>query len=260
MLETLEARFRAAMPAVDFCSFRFLQERAELIAVRRGVLEPVSTSDDLGVMVTVAHDGGWGYGATSDLSEEGLKRAVKQAQEWAQRTKGRTVFDPAELPKAQAKGHYEGPAANPWEGIKLVDKIDLLKRECSRLKTDDAIVNWESSLWHTAGESLIVTNVGGRLTQTFSYVVPHLGVHANKGGETVRRTFGAQAFGRQGGMEVLQQTGFNTAAPRIAEQALELLGAPNCPEETTQVLLAPDQMVLQIHESIGHPLELDLES
>lgn len=257
MLETLEARFRAAMPAVDFCSFRFMREKAEQVAVRRGVLEPVSTSDDMGVMVTVAHDGGWGYGATSDLSEEGLKRAVQRAREWAERTQGKTVFDPAELPQAQAKGHYAGPVQNAWEDVKLIDKVDLLKRECARLKTDDAIVNWISAFSHTAGESMIVTSAGGHLTQTFSYLIPSMMVHANKGAETVRRTFGANAFGRQGGMEVLQQTGFNTAAPRIAEQALMLLAAPDCPEETTHLLLAPDQMVLQIHESIGHPIELD---
>ena len=50
---------------------------------------------------------------------------------------------------------------------------------------------------------------------------------------------------------------FDTAAPRLTEEALELLSAPNCPTGAMDVLLAPDQMILQIHESIGHPLELD---
>jgi predicted Zn-dependent protease len=58
-------------------------------------------------------------------------------------------------------------------------------------------------------------------------------------------------------MEVLDDTAFHEAAPRIAEEALELVAAPNCPTGTMDVLLAPDQMILQIHESIGHPLELD---
>ena len=58
-------------------------------------------------------------------------------------------------------------------------------------------------------------------------------------------------------MEVLDRYGFGEAATRIAQQALELLHAPNCPTGTMDVLLAPDQMMLQIHESIGHPLELD---
>ena len=55
----------------------------------------------------------------------------------------------------------------------------------------------------------------------------------------------------------LYRLGFDEAAPRLAREVLELLAAPDCPTRTTDVLLAPDQMILQIHESIGHPLELD---
>jgi predicted Zn-dependent protease len=56
---------------------------------------------------------------------------------------------------------------------------------------------------------------------------------------------------------VLAQSGFHAAAPRIADEAIQLLLAPNCPSDKMDLLLAPDQMILQIHESIGHPLELD---
>ena len=58
-------------------------------------------------------------------------------------------------------------------------------------------------------------------------------------------------------MEVLDQCAFQDAAPHIADEAVQLLLAPNCPTGTMDVLLAPDQMILQIHESVGHPLELD---
>src|SRR4029077_14789866 len=62
---------------------------------------------------------------------------------------------------------------------------------------------------------------------------------------------------RQGGLEVLEETGFLEAPELVAEEAVELLAAPNCPSGTRDLLLAPDQMILQVHESIGHPLELD---
>ena len=71
------------------------------------------------------------------------------------------------------------------------------------------------------------------------------------------RTFGRHGYGRQGGFEVLDRVGFFDAAPRIGGEALELLSAPNCPSGQTDLVLAPDQMIIQIHESIGHPLELD---
>jgi predicted Zn-dependent protease len=88
-------------------------------------------------------------------------------------------------------------------------------------------------------------------------VYPSLNATANEGTNTQTRTFGGHAFCGQGGAEVLGRYGFGDAASRIAEQALELLVAPNCPTGLMDALLAPDQMILQIHESIGHPLELD---
>src|ERR671925_393821 len=89
------------------------------------------------------------------------------------------------------------------------------------------------------------------------YVVPMRSATANAGAETQTRTFGGRGFCRQGGLEVLDHVGFRTAAPRTAQEALQLLMAPNCPSGTMDVLPAPDQVILQVHESIGHPLELD---
>ncbi|MDU0220616.1 hypothetical protein, partial [Escherichia coli] len=62
---------------------------------------------------------------------------------------------------------------------------------------------------------------------------------------------------RQGGLERIGQSGFVGSGARLAEEALQLLAAPNCPAGRMDVLLMPDQMMLQIPESIGHPLELD---
>jgi predicted Zn-dependent protease len=65
-------------------------------------------------------------------------------------------------------------------------------------------------------------------------------------------------FCQQGGIEVLERAGFRTQeGPRVAREVLELVGATPCPSGAMDVILMPDQMTLQIHESIGHPLELD---
>ena len=89
-------------------------------------------------------------------------------------------------------------------------------------------------------------------------MMPGLSVTAHDEGVTQTRSLnGYRGICQQGGMEVLGRFGFEAAGRRVAEEALELLAAPNCPSGTMDVLLAPDQMILQIHESIGHPLELD---
>jgi predicted Zn-dependent protease len=257
MFERLEERFHQVAPTADWCSLRCVHERSEYLAVRQNVLQPVSTSEDSGAMLTVFASGGMGYAATSDLTLSGLRRAAEQAHTWAQQSAGRSVVDFSKMPLAPPRGEYASVAQIPWRSVSLADKIDLLQTECARLKIDDRIVDWDASLWYTEIDTLYLTTDGGHVRQRFHYIVPMLSVTANAGAETQVRTFGGRGYCRQGGLEVLDHLGFRTAAPRIATEALQLLTAPNCPAGVMDLLLAPDQMILQIHESIGHPLELD---
>ena len=256
--ERLEAWFREAAPEVRFCSLRYVGERSEQLCVRRGVVEPIASGDDAGVMITVIDGDGLGYAGTCDLSPEGLGRALSRARDWARRTAACGVMDFSAAPLQEAcRGEYRTPVSIPWDSVPLRDKIDLLRAESERLHTDPRIVDWDTSLWHSETETLYLTVDGTRVHQTLSQLVPTLGCTANDGPETVSRTFGGRGFCRQGGLEVLDQTGFRDAAPVLAQEALELLAAPNCPAGTMDLLLAPDQLILQVHESIGHPLELD---
>jgi predicted Zn-dependent protease len=257
MYERIEEHFRQVAPAVDFCALRWVSERSEFLVVRQNVLQPVVTSEDSGAMLTVYNGGGMGYAATSDLSLGGLRHAAEQARDWAQHSAGHSVVDFTKILPDPPHGEYASPELLPWRSVPLSEKIDLLRTECARLKTDDRIVDWDASLWYTEMETLYLTADGGRVRQLFRYIVPMLSATANAGAETQTRTFGGRGYCRQGGLEVLEQLGFRTAAPRLAAEALQLLQAPNCPSGTMDVLLAPDQMILQIHESIGHPLELD---
>jgi predicted Zn-dependent protease len=257
MWEDVERRFRAAAPAVDFCSLRLVEERDEQLSVRRGVAQPPSTSLDVGAMITVFDDGGMGYAATSDLTSSGLRRAAGRACEWARAMRGRGLVDPRALVRPPRSGEFTSPVRRPWSDVSLGDKIELLRRLNERLKRHASIEDWEAGLWYGERETLLVRADGGRLRQRHAFVLPTLSASANEGADTQTRTFGGHALCRQGGLEVLEETGFLDAPERVAAEAVELLAAPNCPSGTRDLLLAPDQMILQIHESIGHPLELD---
>jgi len=257
MQERIAERFRAIAPAVDFCSLRFVHTRSEFLAVRQNILQPVSTSEDMGAMITVIDGGGMGYAGTSDLTEGGLRRAAEHALSWARRSAGRSVIDFSRVPFPRPDGDYVSSVKIPWSGMPRQDKIDLLRLTSERLKLDERIVDWEASLWYTDSDTLYLTADGGQARQSFHYLVPMLSATANAGIETQTRSFAGRGHCRQGGLEVLDHTHFCEVAPRIASEALQLLSAPNCPSGTMDVLLAPDQMILQIHESIGHPLELD---
>ena len=257
MFESIEARFRQAVPAVGFCSIRLVSERSEALVVRQDVLQPVVKSEDQGAMLTVWDKGGMGYAATSDLSYSGIRQAIDEACTWAHASAAHSLVDFSTIFTEPPKGEYAVQEAEPWQGVSLADKIDLLRHESGRLRIDPRIVDWDVSLWHTDVDALYLTADGGRVQQSFHSLVPSLSATANDGPETQTRTFGGRGYCRQGGLEILGVLGFHEAAPRIAEEAIQLLVAPNCPSDTMDLLLAPDQMILQIHESIGHPLELD---
>jgi predicted Zn-dependent protease len=104
----------------------------------------------------------------------------------------------------------------------------------------------------------LVTSEGGDIVQHYRFLFPGMSVTAHADGDTQTRTLnGYRGICQQGGDEILARFGYVGAGRRIAREALELIAAPNCPSGTMDVLLTPDQVILQIHESIGHPLELD---
>jgi len=260
-LDALAARFRALAPAVDYCALRMVEETSEQTSVRQDVPEPSLSTFDRGAMITVIDGDGLGYAATSDFSEAGLKAAIERAHELARLSQGRSVFGgrSPELPALPSTGaHYASPTRTPI-ALAKADRIELLMRESRACKTDDKIVDWTAGLWTVRSRQFLVTADGGQALQEFDFTIPSLHVVAHHAGLTQVRSWGGRynGFCQQGGFEVLERSGFFGCGARTAEEALQLLAAPNCPAGQLDVILMPDQMMLQIHESIGHPLELD---
>ena len=76
---------------------------------------PVRTSRDVGVMITVHAEGGAGYAATSDLTQEGLAKAADRARQWARSTAGRSVVERPDVQPAIRDGEYRSRVARPWK-------------------------------------------------------------------------------------------------------------------------------------------------
>ncbi len=259
MLETLQSDFRSLAPAVDFCALRFVEESSEYLAVRQDVPEPPQLAVNRGAMVTVIDKGGLGYAATSDLSRAGLARAIERARRYAGLTAGKAVVDYSAVDMPRPNGEYRSPMGRDPASLSRKDKYELLAAEAKECRVDDRIVDWEANLWTTTSKQAYFTAGGGAVEQEFHFVVPNLSATAYAKGESQTRTHAGRynGFCRQGGLEILDAFGLKGGGRQVAEGALELLAAPNCPSGKMDVLLMPDQMMLQIHESIGHPLELD---
>jgi predicted Zn-dependent protease len=259
MYEQLQTAFKAALPAVDFAALRLVDERAQVLTVRQGVAAPPSESIDRGVMVSVIDQGGMGYAATSDLTESGLREALARARDLAVATRAHSVVDYKTVAMASPVGRYAPPPSAPMEALTLADRYALLADVAAATKCDDRIVDWESMLWTTHSRQLYLTSEGGAAAQEFHFVVPNVSATAHAAGITQSRSSAGRYNGycQQGGREVLERAGFAQDGERVAQEALALVMAPDCPGGVMDVVLMPDQMMLQIHESIGHPLELD---
>ena len=241
----------------DFWSLRFVEETCESFSVQRNVQQPWAVSTDRGVMASVYAGGGYGYAATADMSPQGLRNALQRAQAWALGTARLALIDSRTLPRPAPRGRYVSPSFDrPLPSHS--DWYEMLQRESLQAACDPRIVDWEALVDVLKATHRLITSEGGDVVQWHRYLYPSISVTAHADGVTQQRSLnGQRGMCQQGGIEILDRVGFAGSGRRVAEEALELLLAPNCPSGRMDVLLAPDQMVLQIHESIGHPLELD---
>ncbi len=256
LADTLQHRFAALKSSADFWSLRHVQESRESYWVRRRVAQAPSFVDDAGAMLTVRIAGVEAYAATSDLSQTGLQAALERAEALARAMAGRSLLDLGSQPQPAEQADdvmpgYEQPLAGAahW--------FELLMAESALIPRDARLVDSHVGLTFTCHEQIYLNSAGARLRRAQRYVFPQLGVTASDEHDSQSRSFGGSHLARQGGAEVLQQLGVIGSAARIADEALQLLLAPNTPNDSRDLLLMPDQMILQIHESIGHPLELD---
>ena len=252
MQEAIRRLLPTLRSAAPFWSIRCIEETREVLAVRQDTIEPPRLTLERGAMVTAITDGGYGYCATGDLTAAGLQAALDKASTWAAATRTRSVYaySPADMPAPKCV--VSGSSAAP--SLSRSELYDLLADECRAARIDDRIVERYAGVELRHVEQLYLTNTGGDVHQRFNYTIPYANVVANRETETQARSF---ADARQGGLECIADSGFVGCGRRLAHEALQLLAAPNCPSGRMDVLLMPDQMMLQIHESIGHPLELD---
>ncbi|MCI3943310.1 peptidase C69 [Pseudomonas syringae] len=252
----LKQHFAALQSEAQFFSVRYVRRTGQQLCVRKNVAEPPSLSSDEGAMLTVRLNGVEAYAATNDISRQGLQAALQQAETLARRLAPHALLDLSTQAVSTARADYLSP--NMDQAFPpLSDCIGLLMAESNAVPKDERLVNWQAILGLETVEQLYLNNAGAEVRQAQRFVFPGMSVTAYDGHDSQTRTLGGHNFGQQGGLEVLSNCGLIGSAANVADQALQLILAPNTPSGPRDLLLMPDQMVLQIHEAIGHPLELD---
>jgi predicted Zn-dependent protease len=236
-----------------FHSLRWVRQDDLDLSVTRNVIEPPRRGQSAGVMLCARIDGNEAFAATSDLTLNGLEAAFAQACALARAMGRHALLKVPTLSGATVHTRY----ASPNVDRPLPDTahwLELLAAQSAKVPQDERLVHWAARLRISDRQQLYIDRTGSEVLSQQRMLYPELEVTAFDGEQSQRRTF---AIGQQGGAELVQASGFIDKAEEVADQALQLLLAPNTPEGPRDLLLMPDQMILQIHESIGHPLELD---
>jgi predicted Zn-dependent protease len=252
----LKQRFAALRTGAEFFSLRYVRESGQYLSVRKNVAEPPHLSRDEGAMLTARVNGVEAYAATNDLSPAGLQAALDRAEQQARSIAAHALLDLRQQPVSSERADYLSPdLQQPFPS--LSECYQLLGAESAAVPKDDRLVNWQVSIGINHVEQIYLNSAGAELRQAQRFVYPGLDVTAYDGNDSQTRSLGRENFGQQGSADVINRCGLIGAGPLVADQALQLLLAPNTPQGPRDLLLMPDQMMLQIHESIGHPLELD---
>ncbi|HLL67998.1 MAG TPA: TldD/PmbA family protein [Micromonosporaceae bacterium] len=258
-------QFDAATAAVEaalaagatYADARVMHRRSESMAARNGEIEELAQDEDAGVGVRALVGSGWGFFAVPELDGASVRRAGETAAAIARASA--TVAGPAaELVHSPAvTASWANPCAVDPLGVALSDKGDLLvdaTAEAHRAGADLAhgiYQVWDTRKW-------FVSSQGHRIDQHIRECGAGISATVIGESETQRRSYPSYR-GQYGtrGWELVRDLDLGAHATRVAEEARALLTAPLCPSTETTLILGSEQMALQIHESVGHAIELD---
>jgi predicted Zn-dependent protease len=243
-----------AQKAAQWAGLRYSRETTQTRSVRNELPEKNETTLEEGVMCEVLVDGHFGYAATADLSASGLRRAFDRALATTRATSRHKVHAFTAAQRAAVQGRYESPSQTKLAATPLAQITDCLLAASQAMALDEKIVNRSALAMLVQTQIAYYASNGTHTAQSFDMVDVSVAATAAQGVQSQTRSW--TKTGQHGG-EVFDRATLTQKAQRVAQEALELLAAPNCPSGAMDLILMPDQMMLQIHESIGHPLELD---
>src|SRR3954454_22231444 len=241
-----------------YADARIVRRLDESIAIKTGRVEGVASGESEGIGVRVLVDGAWGFASSHVLGTAEVDRIAGEAVRIA-RASATALREPVVLDdRPPANGTYETPLVEDPFTVGLEDKIrDLLVADqaASRVKG----IAFTESMYAAQREWKAFAATDGSFTeQTITHVGSAVEANAVDGDEHQRRSYPDSGGGWQAaGYEYIRSLDLAGHAEPLADEAVELLTAPQCPSGRVTIILDPSQLYLQVHESCGHPTELD---
>ena len=259
MFEYADAAVEAALAAgARYADARVMDRRHESMAARNGEIEGLTQEASTGLGVRALIGSGWGFYSTADLDADAARDAGRRAADIARASASVPGADLELTPVEARTDHWENPVQEDPLRVPLSEKGDLLVSVTSTMRDHGADVAtagydvWDTTKWLTSSD-------GHRIDQRIRECGAQMESTVNGEAETQRRSYpGIRGQYGTRGWELVRELDLPGNAPRVAEEARQLLTAPECPSlDATDLIIGSEQMALQIHESVGHAVELD---
>ena len=257
MRELCDAAVQAALSfGASYADARVVVRRAQSVATKNGRVESVNDLETEGIGVRLLLEGAWGFACDRRLTRAGAEEAARRAADFARAAPGahgRTL-----APLDARKGSFRTPIEQDPFDVPLGDKVAFCLRADEALRHPEvkvAICTVRAQHEH----KVLVSSDGADVEQELYESGAGIDAIAVADGVYQVRSYPSAHGGSSAGAgwEYVESLGVEDAAPRVSEQAAALLTAPLCPSGRTTVVIDAEQMALQVHESVGHPTELD---
>jgi TldD protein len=247
----------SARARAGYADARFVRSRVERLSTRNGTLDQLDSRESEGIGVRVRVGGAWGFAAVRGTDRRDAEAALSRALAIAEAQPAFPEETPL-APEPPAQGEWANPVErDPFE-VPLEDKLSILLAADAGLRTEPGVnlTLAHFSAFHT--EKIFASTEGALCEQRITECGGGIAAVAVDG-DSQTRSYPASHGGHvaQAGYEHFLELELPGHAPRVASEAVALLAAPACPPGRRTLILAGEQLGLQVHESVGHAVELD---
>ncbi len=249
------ARVRGA----SYADARVMDLRQRDLSTKNGEVGTLAEAESLGIGVRVIAEGAWGFASTDRLTREGVQACAAQAVAIARASALAKRHDVVLAPEQAYVDTWQNPYIKDPFRIPLERQIDLLLAADAEMRRVTGVTLTETSMQFRRIEQLFASSIGSLIHQVKMQSGCGIAATSFAANEIQKRTY-PNSFGGQHmlqGYELVEALDLVGHAQRVGEEAVALHKAAQCPEGVRTILLDGGQLGLQVHESVGHPIELD---
>jgi TldD protein len=243
----------------SYADARVMDIRQRYLSTKNGAPAQVRESQSFGLGVRAVADGAWGFAATDDMTRAGVDRAGAQAVDIARASALTKKHDVQLAAEQRIVDSWEGPCRIEPFAVPVSACLELMLKVDAELRKVKGVTLAETLMDFRRIDQLFVSSLGSEIHQLKTQTGAGFVASSFAGNEIQKRSY-PNSFGGQyqtKGYELVEELDLLANAPRIAEEVVALHRADQCPAGVRDIILGGSQLGLQIHESIGHPIELD---